>query len=584
MAHALLRPWSMMRPLRLLPLLTLPLLVGSLVHCSGGDPPAVPPPLPFADAGDAYAPDAGPDAEPDVPLVPASKVDLLFVVDDSASMGDKQGLLARSVDRLLRRLVVDRGIQDLHVGVISTSLGGMGGDVCVDPAGQEGRLDRHAHLLDKRQTGEPVATEGGVLTLAKSGGVDRLVADVSDVIVGVGETGCGLEAQLESMYRFLVQPDPPARIAKDAENRAIYEGVDDTLLAQRRAFLRPDSAVAIVMITDEDDSNVDPRSIGGQGWGFVSMKFPGSTVFRADGRSTTAPRGTSTCAVDPASPGCESCALTTTQKDDPECQKNGGFYAADQEPINARFHRMKQRFGVDPQYPIERYVRGLTTRMVPDRATEHDDQGRYVHAATCTNPLFAASLPGPGEAMCDRPQGARSRQLVTFQLIGGLPSALAGKKASDVSWTKVLGADPEAYDTTGIDPHMVQSMRPRSGLEAPSATRGNNGSDPVHGREWDTKNDDLQYACTFELPAKRTCQTYEPGCDCGTPERNPPLCAAAMGEQTRGKAYPTLRELRLAKALGERAIVSSICGVDAQLAYGPALDLLVDRMTPVLAK
>lgn len=572
-----------MRPSRLLPLSFLPLVVGSLVHCSGGDPTVVPPPpIAAVDAGDAAPPpDAGPEPEPDVPLVPANKVDLLFVVDNSTSMGDKQGLLAQSIDGLIRKLAVDKGVKDIHVGVISTSLGGMGGDIC----SEDGRFDDHAHLLDKTKAGETIASsENGVLSLAKSGSVDQLVADAKDAILGVGETGCGLEAQLESMYRFLVQPDPPLKVVLDAKNVATYQGVDDTLLAQRKAFLRPDSAVAIVMITDEDDSNVDPRAIGGQGWAFTSRAFPGSTVFRADGKSTTAPRGTSTCAVDPASPLCESCALTATQKSDPECQKNGGWYAADEEPINTRFHRMKQRFGVDPQFPVERYVRGLTSRMVPDRDTEHDADGRYVHAPTCTNPLFAATVAGPGDKMCDRPQGTRSRQLVTFQIIGGLPPALGGKKASDVAWTKVLGADPDAFDTTGIDPHMIQSMPARAGLEAPSATRGNNGSDPVHGREWDTKHDDLQYACTFELPAKRNCQSYEPSCDCGFAEKNPPLCGTALGEQTRGKAYPTIRELRVAKALGERAIVSSICGIDAQRPYGPALDLLVDRMSPVLTK
>ena len=57
----------------------------------------------------------------------ASKVDLLLVVDNSASMADKAKLLASSLSPLLKK-VAEAG--DVHVGVISTSLGTMGGDVC----------------------------------------------------------------------------------------------------------------------------------------------------------------------------------------------------------------------------------------------------------------------------------------------------------------------------------------------------------------------------------------------------------------------------------------------------------------------
>ena len=74
---------------------------------------------------------------------------------------------------------------------------------------------------------------------------------------GIGESGCGLEAQLESAYRFLSQPDPWASVKLDQANQAAYVGVDDTLLAQRKAFLRPDSLVVVVMLTDEDDSSAE---------------------------------------------------------------------------------------------------------------------------------------------------------------------------------------------------------------------------------------------------------------------------------------------------------------------------------------
>ena len=65
------------------------------------------------------------------------------------------------------------------------------------------------------------------------------------------------------------------------------------MLEQRRAFLRPDSALVVVMVTDEDDSAVDPLAVDGQGWAFMAKSFPGSKVFRGNPHQwTTAPHGT----------------------------------------------------------------------------------------------------------------------------------------------------------------------------------------------------------------------------------------------------------------------------------------------------
>ena len=81
------------------------------------------------------------------------------------------------------------------------------------------------------------------------------------LVTGVEQNGCGLEAQMESWYRFLVQPDPWAKVTVDANNQADLGGpvdIDVDLLTQRADFLRPDSLVAVILLTDEDDSSVDP--------------------------------------------------------------------------------------------------------------------------------------------------------------------------------------------------------------------------------------------------------------------------------------------------------------------------------------
>ncbi len=561
-------------------------------------------------AADANADVPGGDPDPDVPLVPASKVDLLLVVDNSASMGDKNNLLADSIGTLLRDLAK---VGDMHVGVLSTSLGDFGASstpqsgVCDATAFP--RLNDKAHLRTTDAGGAQVpGTSNGFLTYT-GGDVEPLVKNTELLVRGVGETGCGLEAQLEATYRFLSQPDPWVTVTLDKFNQAtLGSEIDAQVLAQRKAFLRPDSALVVVMITDEDDSSVDPLSVGGQGWAFMSRMFPGSKVFRGAGaaQGTTAPRGTSICATNPGSASCTSCGFQflcnptdpacQAIKNDVNCRTSGsaqtgdgydGYYGPDDDSLNVRFHRMKERFGIDPQFPIRRYVDGLSASKVPDRAAEHPtttvSDGRrtiaaYEQTPKCTNPIFAASLPsGPGEELCNLPRGPRSRELVIFALLGGFPESLAGESPN---WKALVGANPGAFDYSGLDPHMVPSVSPRAGLAPPSATRGDNGSDPVHGREWDTRKNDLQFACTFPLPATRVCNASDPSCDCAIDGHNPPLCAVTLGQQIRAKAYPTTRPLRVAQGLGERAIIGSIC---AGGGYDNTMRRLGKRIAPRLA-
>lgn len=424
------------------------------------------------------------------------------------------------------------------------------------------------------------------------------------LIRGVGEIGCGLEAQLESMYRFLIQPDPWQNVAIDPQKLAdLGTGVDFEVLAQRKAFLRPDSALVVVMITDEDDSAVDPLSVGGQGWAFMAKDFPGSNVRRGpSSQGTTAPRGTSACETAPGSDDCTSCGFFCDPSTpacqklrlDPNCTASGkpgstgqgydGYFAATDDEFGVRFQHMKERYGIDPQFPIARYIDGLTRSVVPNRDGEHavtsTTDGRreissYAGTANCTNPIFAAELPSTKDnELCDLARGPRSRELVLFAVIGGVPEPLATETPE---WTKILGQDPDNYNLAGIDPHMIQSVAPRAGLPAPEAEP----TDPIHGREWNTGKRDLQYACTFALPTPRQCVLGGTSCDCGPDsEGSPPLCGTNPTEQVRGKAYPTHRPLRVVRGLGERGVVRSICAPS----YDGMMTTLIQRLSPRLAR
>lgn len=577
-----------------------------------------------------------------VPQPAIDKVDVLVMVDSSSSMADKQNILADAVPDLLKGLVqpkcVDLAsrkptgafadplkpegqmcpagsepafapITDMHIGIVSSSLGSMGSGACPTTGeGSKPRYDDHGHLIAYGPDGAPLPEGGDYHFLAwypdvvsntkkdrhpdplvpKIGSLDKLEKSFRAMVTGVGQNGCGFEAQLESVHRFLTQPDPWTDIVRDGEGRARYApGVDVELLRQRAAFLRPDSLVAVILLTDEDDSSPDPLSFNGTGWRFMARP----SQDKGAACSGCMPRATAACAKSPADPACTSCAFAPN---DPSCVEKGGIYDLTDDDWNVRFYRMKQRFGVDPQYPIQRYVDGLTKPRVAMRDQEHTPDGAYEPKNECTNPLFAKHLPTePGANLCKLERGPRTESLVYFAVIGGVPNELLpnpNDPKATIDWTKILGADPKKWDETGIDAHMVQSTGARPGLPGPGAA---DDADPVHGREWTTHAQDLQYACTFPLvkknpdgsitPERRACDDKS-SCDCnGT--KDSPLCAPDdRNLQVRGKAYPTRRELMLAKELGDHAVVSSLCPKqltkpDADdYGYRPAVRAITERL------
>jgi hypothetical protein len=651
------------------------------------------------------------------------KIDLLFDVDNSASMGDKQQYLAQAIPDLVDRLVnpncidpatlaivgqsqVGQGcpagsrpefpaVKDMHIGIVSSSLGPRLSEsdpthvtgLCNDPQQAQApfgslnaHMDDHAHLLSRSLTGvAPDLVEGAVADAASgflywypevangmgadgppagpatplqnagiTGAAGTLEGDFGSLVAGVGVFGCGIESQMESWYRFLVQPDPYETLALDmtqtvsGQHPAQWVGVDSTIIQERHDFLRPDSLVAVVVLSDENDSEIDVRSLGGLGYFFMRTGF-------------APPHGTSACATNPLSASCVSCAPGST---DPACMAPGGgvaVYSAVNDwgyDPNLRHVHMRQKYGIDPQYPIERYFYGLTSPVVPDRAGEYPagatDYSGFGQNMRCTNPLYAASLPteedlsatiatatpvlgADAKALCNLPAGTRTSDKIFFVHIGGVPHQLLHFKPGDpvastltsADWVKILGTDPEHYNFNGIDPHMVESVPPRlpgqaealanpptfdsSGTNPLAPTSAPSNTDPVSGREWITDlplgghrlEEDIQYACIFPLATPRDCTQAINGyaCDCpATPtlthDQTPPVCSDTLSTmQVAAKAYPTVRELQVAKMMGPQGIVASICPIDTTdnaagndplYGYRPAMSALVDRLKVAL--
>ncbi len=561
-------------------------------------------------------PEAG--AEAAIEPAYASRVDLLLVIDNSPSMADKQTVLALTVPDLVDGLTnpdcldelgrstgrpaagtpcpagSERAfppVLDLHIGIISSSLGGHGADSCsnVPTQSYNPRMEDMARLLTTgpNDTAVPTHEDRGFLNWDPAqrqtppGLSDRdvLTQRFVDLVDGVEQTGCGFESTLESWYRFLVDPAPYERIVPVACNPGDADqtcraptGVDDVLLGQRADFLRPDSLLAIVMLSDENDCSVRD---GGQYY-LALQAFNGSDAFHV------AP-GTAACREQPNSPECRSCWEVFDPSNHPECSNSWDDPARD-DPLNLRCYRQKQRFGIDFLYDTQRYVDALTRTTLQDGSA---------------NPLFCGSATDCSTPTRDPTQVVLAGIVgVPWQDIARNPNDLRDGYLSwsEVPWDLVLG-DPKNL-VEPIDPLMIESVSPRSGVNpptgaplAPPATPpGTQGANPINGFERDIPGgEDLQYACIFDLADPLTCtQDASAACDCTTASINPVCWNEATNSfsttQFRGKAYPGLRHLEVLRSVGIGGVVASICPTqlsnpnETDFGYRPAVRSLLDRM------
>jgi hypothetical protein len=560
-----------------------------------------------------------------------SKVDLLFMIDNSSSMADKQAILAQAVPDLINRLVdpvcinpmtgqqvgnrnpdgsCAQGepdfdpVKDLHIGIITSSLGGHGATgVCDDPDPRKTfpHNDDHGHLIARDAMDMPVPTfmNQGFLNWNPAGMPSQMPADIATpfatMVRGVGQHGCGYEASLEAIYRFLIDPDPYNKVVMLPSGGsplgvAALDGTDMTLLQQRYDFLRPDSLVAVMMITDENDC-----SVVDVGQGFYSI-IPASGAPAV----SVLGHGTTPCLTNPNDPCCYNCFQPTPancpdKAADPECM--AGAWTRDKDPENLRCWHQKQRYGVDFLYNVNRYINGFRNNVVPDR------MGNAVK-----NPLYD-DLSVQCRTQHVGCAGERDKSLVFVAGVVGMPwqdiavdpldltkGYLTAQQINDMGvWQKILGDPSASPPIPPTDSHMIESISPRIGIPGPGSAVN---ADPFNGHEWDpsmaspTPNADLQYACTFPLGTPKVC-TEQVDCDCFVPPGgNPaaasnPLCQSGLNystTQVRAKGYPGIRELQVLQGLGEQAIVASICPANvtnmaaADYGYRPAIAALVGRM------
>ena len=104
------------------------------------------------------------------------------------------------------------------------------------------------------------------LTAARTDSRPASSSNFATHVTATGERGCGYEASLEAWYRFLIDPEPIATVTADRNHGLSVRGpINNVVLAQRAAFLRPDSLLAIIMLTDENDCSINDEN-DAQGW------------------------------------------------------------------------------------------------------------------------------------------------------------------------------------------------------------------------------------------------------------------------------------------------------------------------------
>jgi hypothetical protein len=198
------------------------------------------------------------------------EVDLLFMIDNSGSMSEEQASLTAELPRLVEILASgdrnDDGVREfqpvrsLHIGIVSSDMGSGGFDI---------------ETCDRGARGAALGDDGVLITSVAGGGSgtcsatypsvfeferdrDDPAAFAADVacVARLGTSGCGFEQQLEAVLKAL-SPSTTQEWTVDGYTPPLFlgssfghaDGAND-------GFIRPESALAVILVTDEEDCSV----------------------------------------------------------------------------------------------------------------------------------------------------------------------------------------------------------------------------------------------------------------------------------------------------------------------------------------
>jgi hypothetical protein len=132
-----------------------------------------------------------------------------------------------------------QGLPNIHLAVVSQDMGAGDGSIagCDSTGGKKGIFQYTAQGLCTATN-----LQAGATFISNIGGVANYTGNLADVftcIAALGSSGCGFEHQFAAILRALGADGSPAP-------------------AENQGFLRPDAALAIVLLSDEDDCSAAP--------------------------------------------------------------------------------------------------------------------------------------------------------------------------------------------------------------------------------------------------------------------------------------------------------------------------------------
>lgn len=179
-----------------------------------------------------------------VPAVKPLPADILFIVDDSASMADEQERLAQNFDRFIDQIL---GQGDYQIAIVSTTLGlGIQRQGLVqnnytsgNPRRLQGLNDANCSTVPGLQDGCFRSSSGGI-KIVHSEMERQAQIDAFASAVRVGSCGSGQERGLRTMRTAL----------QNAAGNGCNAG-----------FIRPNANLVVIFVSDEEDFDVESSGL-----------------------------------------------------------------------------------------------------------------------------------------------------------------------------------------------------------------------------------------------------------------------------------------------------------------------------------
>jgi len=200
-------------------------------------------------------------------------VDVLFVVDNSPSMIEEQENLAKNLHLMVESLasgeIKDENgkvvrsfppVKSLHLAVTTTNMGLNGaptrsssGMKIFEPIDSCDGFGDDGLLLDRPDTSLAGCDRPFPKYLEyPAGSVSPTeLGDAFGCIARTGSTGCGFEQQLEAAYKALAP----------SSNKTFHAGSAGHGDAENAGFLRSNSVVTVILVSDEEDSSSPDTSV-----------------------------------------------------------------------------------------------------------------------------------------------------------------------------------------------------------------------------------------------------------------------------------------------------------------------------------